>query len=173
MSSTTTKPSKAQALAQVQALIAGTEKNTPNGTFTLASTTYTAASLIQLLQGLENALTALDAAQATAKDAKSAFDAEQAKVGPVLRAYRKQLYTTYGNAAQLADYGLTPHKARTPPTAEQRAAAVQKLRATRKARGTTSKKQKAAIHGTVETPTTTGQPPAAATPAPTPPKTAV
>jgi hypothetical protein len=51
--------------------------------------------------------------------------------------------------AQLADFGLQPPKARKPLTNEQRAAAVAKLRATRAARGTTSKKQKLSVKGDV------------------------
>ena len=73
-----------------------------------------------------------------------------AKVNLVLRAYRRFLVATYGNATEtLADYGLKPPKARAPRTSEQKASAVVRLRATRKARGTTSKKQKALIHGVV------------------------
>jgi hypothetical protein len=158
------KPSKAQALAHVQALIAGTQKHTPNGSLTFGSTTYPVASLVQLLQELVAAMASLNAVQASAKDAMSAL--RDTKVGPVLRAYRRYLIATYGNATQtLADYGLESPKARTPLTSAAQATAVLKLRATRKARGTTSKKQKAAIKGTVET--TTGPAPAAppATPA--------
>jgi hypothetical protein len=74
----------------------------------------------------------------------------------ILRAYRRFLVVTYGNATQtLADYGLSPAKARAPQSSEQKAAAAAKVRATRKARGTTSKKQKAAIKGTVTAPAVT------------------
>ena len=45
--STNTSKSKAAALAHVQALIAGTQKHLPNGSFTLGNTTYTAASLVR------------------------------------------------------------------------------------------------------------------------------
>src|SRR5260370_42324395 len=65
----------------------------------------------------------------------------------------------------LADYGLKPLKARATRTSEQKAKAAAKVRATRKARGTTSKKQKASVHGMV----TTTEPSAAP---PTPPKPA-
>jgi hypothetical protein len=57
MSGTTSK-TKAAALAHVLALIAGTTKHFPNGSFTIGSTTYTAASLIQVLQGLADAMLA-------------------------------------------------------------------------------------------------------------------
>ncbi len=158
---------KAQALAQVQALIAGTTKHAPTSTFTLGGTTYTAASLIQLFQGLVNAMTTRSAAEAGAKDALAAEEAMQTQLGPILKAYQHLVLLTYANATQtLADYGLTPPKARTPPTAQQLAARAAKALATRAARGTTSRKRKLAVKGNVTgvtvTPITT---PTAAPPA--------
>ncbi|MDP9035778.1 MAG: hypothetical protein M3O50_13335, partial [Myxococcota bacterium] len=151
----------------VQALIAGTLKHTPNGSLTFGNATHASDALVQLLRELAAALEAHNAAQIGAKDAMSALRDTAARVGPVVRAYRRYLVATYGNAAQaLADYGLVPPKARAPLTSEAQATAVSRLRATRKARGTTSKKQKAAIKGTADT--TTGHAPAAT--APTPPK---
>jgi hypothetical protein len=164
--SNTQKPSKAVALARVQALIAGTQKHTPNGSLTFGNATYTSASLVQLLQGLVAAMATLNAVQTSAKDAMSALRDVQAKVGPVLRAYRRYLIATYGSAAQtLADYGLEPPKARTPLTSAAQATAVLKLRATRTARGTTSKKKKAAIKGTLDATTGHAPAPPTATPA--------
>jgi hypothetical protein len=161
----TVKPSKSSALASVRAVIAGTQKHPPNGPVTFGNATYTAASLVQMFQSLVDAMTAHDEAQAKAKDVLLVLRDATSKVGPVLRAYRRFLVATYGNATQtLADYGLKPPKAKAPLTSEQKATAVAKLRATRKARGTTSKKQKASIHGVVTAPTGNPAPP------PTPPK---
>jgi hypothetical protein len=148
--SNSTSNTKAAALAHVQALIAGTTKHFPNGTFTIGSTTYTTASLLQVLQGLANAMTARDAAQAGAKDAMAAEQAAQTQVGPILKAYKRLVLAAFANATQtLADFGLTPPKAPTPLTSEQLAAKAAKSRATRAARGTTSKKQKLAVKGDV------------------------
>jgi hypothetical protein len=150
MSSTTSKQSKANALAHVQALIAGTQKHFPNGSFTLGNTAYTTASLVQAFQGLADVLTALNAAQARAKDAVTALRTEETKVAPLERVYTSFLRATFSTAtAQLADFGLRPPKARTPIASEKRAAATAKARATRKARGTTSKKQKLVVKGDV------------------------
>jgi hypothetical protein len=161
------KPSKASASASLRALIAGTQKHTPNGSLTFGNATYAASSLVQMSQSLLDAMAAHDAAASQARDELLALRDVAAKVGPVLRAYRRFLVVTYGNATQtLADYGLTPPKAKAPLTSEKKALAVAKLRATRIARGTTSKKQKAAIKGTVTAPATTP-----ATP-PAPPKPA-
>src|SRR5580698_2920098 len=146
----TTNTPKVTLLARVQALIAGTQKHNPNGSFSLLNTAYTTATLVQLLQSLVQALTALAAAQAVAKDAVLATKAARTQVGPVMVAYQQQLRTIYGTATQtLADYGVTPSKARTPRTSAENAAAAAKAAATRKARGTQSKKEKAAVKGNV------------------------
>jgi hypothetical protein len=150
MSSTTSTKTKAAALAHVQAIIAGTTKHFPNGSFTIGGTVYTAASLIQAFQGLVSAMTARNAAQAGAKDALAAEQAAETQVSPILLAYKRLVVAAFANATQtLADFGLAPPKARTPLTTEQRAARAAKAKATRTARGTTSKKQKLAIKGHV------------------------
>jgi hypothetical protein len=137
-------------LAQVQAIIAGTTKHFPTGSFTIGNTTYTSASLVTVLQGLANAMTARNAAEAGAKDAVAAEHTAQTQVGPILAAYRRLVVAAFANATQtLADFGVTPPKARTPLTTEQKAARAAKAAATRIARGTTSKKQKLAIKGNV------------------------
>ncbi len=149
MSSSTSK-SKAATLAQVQALLAGTQKHTPNGSFTFGGATYTAAALGQLIESLVAAINAVTAAQTGAKAAVTALDGVKAKVVPVLQGYKRYLRTTYGNDPQtLADYGLQPAKAAKPRSGEQNAAAAAKAKATRIARGTASKKQKLAVKGNV------------------------
>jgi hypothetical protein len=152
MSSTTSNRirNKAAALAHVQALIAGTTKHFPDGSFTFGGATYTTASLIQVLQGLVKTMTARDAAQAGAKDAVAAEKAEQLRVGPTLLALKRYVLLAYANTSQtLADFGLTPPKARAPLSTEQRAVVAAKAKATRAARGTTSKKHKLAVKGNV------------------------
>ncbi len=178
MSTITSKQNQAIALAGVQALVAGTQKHFPNGSFTLGDVTYTTASLVQAIQALEDALTAVHAAHATVRDAVRAHRAAQANVAPLLRDYRTFLRAAFSTAATLADFGLTPVRAPRPLDSEQRATATAKLRATRLARGTTSKKQKLAIKGDVTsvlvTPVTRAGPssPTAAPAAPAPVATA-
>ena len=162
---------KAAALAHVQAIIAGTTKHIPNGSFTFGNTTYTSASLIQVFQGLVSAMQARNAAETGAKDALTAEQAAQAQTVPILRAYERLVLATFASATQtLADFGLTPPKARTPLTAQQLAARAAKAKATRVARGTTSKKQKLAVKGDVTgvvvTPVTSSTAARPASPAP-------
>jgi hypothetical protein len=172
--SPTSKVSKADALARVQDLIAGTQKHLPNNSFILGNVTYTTAALLQVLQGLENALAAVNTAQASAKDALNTARGAETSSTPIVAAYVRFLRAAYNNATStLADFGLQPPKARTPLTAEQKTAAVAKAKATRAARGTTSKKQKLAVSGNVTgvniTPITA---PAAPQPSPAPTPTA-
>ena len=180
MSTITSKQSKASALMRVQALMAGTEKHFPNGSFTLGNATYTTASLVQAFQALSDALTVLAAAHASTRDAGTAVREAGTKVIPLVRDYRNFLRATFSTAnAQRADFGLAPPKARSPLSSEKRVAAAAKMRATRAARGTTSKKQKLAVKGDVTgvlvTPITAAGPsspptaaPAVPAPAPTP-----
>jgi hypothetical protein len=146
----TVKPTKAKALAGVLALIAGTQKHFPNGTFTIGNATLTAPALIGILQGLADAMAKENDAKAAAKDALTALRAEKARANPVVQGFRDLLLAMFGNATQtLADFGLAPHKARTPLTVNEKAAAKAKRTATREARGTKGPKAKLAIKGTV------------------------
>ena len=146
----TSSNSKTNVLTRVQALIAGTQKHFPSGQFTLGNVAYTTASLVQVLQNLADALTALNAAHASVTDGVAALATQKANVDPVIRAYVAFIRGTFSNATvQLGDFGLQPHKAAPPLDTEKRAAATAKLRATRTARGTTSKKQKLAVKGDV------------------------
>jgi len=163
----TKKETKVTLALRVQGLIAGTQKHASSGPLTLEGVAYTPAELAQVLQSLSDAIAKADATKADWKDALKSMRDTQAKVGPLLQAYKSWLVATHGKApAILADYGLAPPKARTPQTADQKAAAVAKRKATRDARHTAGPKQKAKIKGTVPTPATAGSPaPAPATPA--------
>jgi hypothetical protein len=166
--STTRRPTKAQALAGVQALIAGTQKHFPNGTFTIGNAAFTTASLVGLLQSLEDAMTKQNASSAAARDALAALRERESQVGPVIQDFRTILVAQFGDASQtLADFGLAPRKAHTPLTVEQKAEVNAKREATRKARGTKGPKAKLAIKGTVTAPAATppAPAPASATPA--------
>jgi len=150
MTTTRLKPSKAAALTSVQGLISATLAHFPAATFALGSATYTTGSLVQRLQKLADAIIALNTAQAAAKDALSAARATQEDVDPVIAAYKRFVFATYFDSTPtLADFHLTPPKVPAARTVEQKAVAAAKLRATRQARGTTSRKQKLAIKGNV------------------------
>jgi hypothetical protein len=152
MSITTTTKATTQAdtLAQLQGLILGLQKQLPSGQFTLVSTVYTTPALVTALQGTVATLTALAAAHAALKVALAAWDAEEAKMGPVVLALRRTLQSMYANAPDtLLGFGVEPRKVPAPRTAAEKAASAAKAKATREARGTTSKKQKLTVSGNV------------------------
>ena len=161
--SSNVKPSRAEALAGVQALIAGTQKHFPTGQLTIGNVAYATSALVTLLQSLIDALTKRTAAVVAAKDSLTELRAVQVQVDPVIQGYRELLVAMFGQASQtLADFGLAPHKRRAPLTVEQKAAAKAKAEATRIARGTKGPKAKQAIKGDAAAP-------AAETPAPAAP----
>jgi hypothetical protein len=152
MSTTTSSKATTQAttLAQLQALISGLQKQLPSGQFTLLSTVFTTPALVTALQGSVTALMAVTTAHAALKVALAAWDADDAKMGPVTLALRRTLQSMYANAPDtLAVYGMEPHQVPAPRTAAEKAATAAKAKATRAARGTTSKKQKLTVSGNV------------------------
>jgi hypothetical protein len=180
---TTTKHNKTDKAARVGQLIAGTRKRFPNGnqTITLDGATTTVDAVTKELQGFLDDREAVVAAQATVKAKVAAENANMSAVNTLIRAFIAFLRVTLGNdPSALADFGLTPHKAPAPLTAEAKAVAAAKREATREARGTKTPKQKKGIHGTVEAklvvtpvetvPATAPAPAAATAPATTPNK---
>ena len=116
--------------------------------FTLGGTVYTAAELQQLLQSRMDAAKTTQAARATWLTDVAAEKVKTIEVASALLNLGRQLIATDGAKSQLvADFGFTP-KPRT-VKAGTVALAVVKREATRKARHTLGKKQKAGIKGVV------------------------
>jgi hypothetical protein len=145
------KRNKNGVAALAEQLAAGTQKRLSTvNTIYVEGSTYTPAQVEALLQSLAKLRDSVDAAHAAYKGTL----AEERSKGPALMAFF-DAFVSYVEAAfrgqpeALADFGLQPKKPRKPLTAEQQAAAKAKGAATRKARGTMSKKQKLAIKGKV------------------------
>jgi hypothetical protein len=152
MSSSNTKPRTSQAseIAKAQQLIVGLGKHLANASFTVASTSYTSAEVTSALEQLVTVLLGLAAARARVRVKLVALESQHPALLKVVRALVKYVKLTYGDSPEiLADFGITPDKVPTPLTVEQKVVAVFKRASTRKARGTTSKKARMAIHGTV------------------------
>lgn len=138
--------------AEVSHLIAGAKKHFPNGnqTVTLGGVSMTIDAATTELQTYVENRGAVVAAQATAKAKVSAEKAALPALNAFISAFIAYVRLSFGSQADvLADFGLAPHKARTPQTAEEKAVAVAKRDATRAARGTKSPKAKSEIHGNV------------------------
>jgi len=137
-------------IAEYKALIASLPKYCPNLSVILANQSYTTPQAVALLTSLLDSATAASAAKGTWKEAMVADDALNAQLGHIAKELRqivRLMFSTTTNA--LSDFDIPLPKVPTPLSAEARAASVAKAKATRLARGTTSKKQKAQISGNV------------------------
>ena len=153
----------------VRQLITGTKARFPNGSqkLTFGSADHTVDEVTGLLQSFVDNRTAVVAAQASAKAKVDAERAQMATLLAFIGEFVKFIRSTFGDAADaLVDFGIAPEKARTPMTTEAKAVAAAKRRATRAARGITTKKAREGITGNVTAKLVVT--PAAPAPEPTP-----
>ncbi len=137
---------------RVAQLIAGTKKHFPNGnqTITLEGASATIDDATKEMQAFVDHRTAVVTAQATARTTVLAERAAMPALIAFIDAFEAFVRLTFGPAsAVLTDFGLAPRKAPAPQTAEQKAVAAARRKATREARGTKGPKQKKGIHGNV------------------------
>ena len=147
-----TVASKSSRLTRDQNLIAGINKHLKGVTLRVAGQSLTAKQAVGLFQGQVDAISATTTAKANWQAAVKSEQTEMASTKIVAAAIRKAILIMFSqNADTLADFGLAPPKPRTPPTVSEKTARVAKARATRAARHTMGKKQKAAIKGVVPT----------------------
>ena len=167
-------------LNQYQAVASGIPKYCPNAIFTVAGQTFTAPQAVTFIASLLASVSAVATAKTGWVDARLAEEKVVTQDGAAVKAIRENIALMFSNnTTTLADFLIAPQKPRQPLSVEARAAATAKARATRIARGTESKKKKAAVSGNVTgvtiTPVTTSATPptssstAATSPAVTPP----
>jgi hypothetical protein len=172
-----TTMSKTDRTSEVMALITGMGKRFPNGSQQLAfgGTTRTVTALTLLLQSFVDLRQAVIVAQAAAKTKVAAERGQAPGLLLVIEELVAFIKVTFGNQPDvLSDFGLAPRKVPAPLTAEQKAVAAAKRKATRKARGTMGPKAKKAVKGqiTAELVVTPVTPPEPAIPAAVPATTA-
>jgi hypothetical protein len=168
-----TNISKKTASTVAAGILPGLQKHFPNASQVLGlgggTTVAQATSKLETLIGNRTAVTT---AQAAARTAVATEDSQLPALIAFLHALETFIRLNFDDSASaLADFSLEPPKARTPQTAETKAIAKVKAKATREARGTTTKKAKQAIKGNVSVAlvVTPDAAPAAATPAPAAP----
>jgi hypothetical protein len=132
---------------------AGTNKNfAANKTLAFGGYSFTATALDAAFQRNIDAHDQSDADKLTAHASLVKAEQSEQTTAPIRAAYKAWLIAFYGpSSPTLADFGIAPKKPRRALTTEQQTVKVQKLRATREARGTLGKREKAGIHGTVNT----------------------
>ena len=137
-------------VAELQALATEIPNYFPNFKFLIAGQTCTTAQVMTTVEAMLSAANAVVTARKSVSDARVAEQTAKTQYGPFITELRQFIAIAFSSApSTLAEFLITPKKARTPLTASQRAAAEAKARATRTARGTRGKKQKAAITGNV------------------------
>jgi hypothetical protein len=113
--------------------------------FTLAGRAYKRDDIVQILQSLLDAIEAVRIAEAQLKGARTVRANVAKRVQPIERALERFLRAVYGaDSAKLLTFGVKPERPRK-VTIQTKADAVEKGRATRKARGTMGKKQRLKI----------------------------
>jgi hypothetical protein len=146
---TNNKDNYATTIAADQSLIAGLTKHAATLTSLLiAGASVLTTDLVTMLQARIAAIQAAIAAHSAFTAAVAAAHAEITKTAPTVSGARQALKIAFsGQPTTLGDFGLKPPKARTPLTAEEKAEAVAKAKATRAARHTMGPKEKAKITG--------------------------
>jgi hypothetical protein len=131
-------------LSEYRALVAGIPLHCPNAIFTVAGQTFTAPQAVTFIQSVLNAVATTATTKGAWKDAIQAEEKIVAQDGTTVKEIRSNIGMMFSNAQNtLTDFEIAPRKIPAPLSAAKRAAATAKARATRLARGTTSKKQKA------------------------------
>jgi hypothetical protein len=154
MSSSTTTinvtTQKATVTAEYKALITGINQLLPGvDPFDIGSVTLSRADLLAKLQGRVDAANATKAALQAYRTAVANERASDATLKPLRAQVKVYLQGRFGKTStQLQSFGFTPNRVPV-RTVKAKAAGVAKSAATREARHTMGKKQKAAIHGTV------------------------
>jgi len=136
--------------AEYQALQVGMPKYCSSLVVTIAGQTYTVTQLVALIASLLNASLAIAPAKGAWLAAVAANRAAKEANSEIVKEAREVVGLMFKNDPQtLADLAITPRKSPRPLTAEARAAANAKTKATRIARGTAGKKQKSLVSGNV------------------------
>ena len=163
------KNNHATQMAADQAMVDGFTKHAATLlTLLVGGNTVKTSDLITVLQARIVAIKGAIAAKAAAMAAVAAMRDELAKSAVLVSGARQALKVAFaGQADQLGDFGLKPPKVRTPLTAEQKAAATAKARATRAANHPNAGKKGKVATAAAAPAAPAGEPPApAASPAP-------
>jgi hypothetical protein len=147
MSTYTTKTSQT---SQLQQILSGLNQYFPSATITLGGTGYTLTGLTQLIQPALDAITASAQAKAAYSTQVQVERNAVAKISPILRLLKNFVVAYFGDArdasSKLGAFGYSPRKS-SKKTLVTKVEAMDKTLATREARHTLGKKQKAKIKG--------------------------
>jgi hypothetical protein len=148
--STHRKKSKNHEIAKLEALIRGVRKHLSHKPIVICSVEYTAEQIIAVFQHEIDNLRASSAARtAWLQSVKHQLAGFEATTRPMIEAVHHTAAAEFGlTSDEYREFGFQPPR---PPqrTPESKVIAADKLRATRKARGTKGKRQRKALKGSV------------------------
>ena len=134
-----------------ESVIAALAKLAPDASLPVAGKLVPSKDLQAHLQAHVDTLNAVKDARAKFSQLVARERTQRPEVGPELAGIRNHAAALYGELSpEFASFGFTPRKA-PQRTVESKAGAAAKLRATRVARHTMGKRQRAAIHGAAPT----------------------
>ncbi len=145
-----------------QKMIRGIRKHLAGMTFIVRGKRYTEQQVLAVFQGRIAKSKAVEPAWAAWRGAVKADRDERRASAAFVKAFRGLLYSMFERVDTLGDFGL-PERKVPKKTVAVKLQAIGKSKATREARGTMGKKEKAKIHGVV--PAAPTEPPAKASPA--------
>jgi hypothetical protein len=144
MNRTTTRAHDGQIIAGIRAHLGDVP------TLRLAGQTYTLAELTKFFENRIEATLAVAALRTQWIAASAKYEALDGQASKIARSLRDYLVNEHGEGASLlADFGFVPPRKAPPRTPEENVSRAAKAAATRAARRTMGKKQKAAIKGAV------------------------
>jgi hypothetical protein len=149
--STNSHTNRMQQQTADEKLRAGLTKHAPNlASFIVAGATIKTADIVTVLQNRENTAKAVDSARATWRAAVAADRNERKQSSALVSGVKQTLHVMFaGSVDTLAEFGLTPRKPRV-VSPDVKVAAAAKAKATRAARHTQGKVQKAQVKGTLD-----------------------
>jgi hypothetical protein len=170
MGTNTPKSNRSAGTAAEQKLVDGLNKHAATiPSIVIAGASMTTKDIVATLQSRIDSANAALSTRATWQTAVQADQTERDKTKTFVSGLKQALLVAFaGQIDTLADFGLTGRKARV-VSPEEKVAAAAKAKATRAARHTMGKVQKAAIKGTVAPTAPATAAPSAPTPIPTPP----
>ena len=138
-------------MSRDRSLIAGIEKHfAVSERVLLEARRHSPAELVEILNERIALSEAVVAAKAAWEEAIRRERENAAKTARLVSALRKSLHLMFGNdLPSLNDFGISPHKERRALSGEEKLIVAAKIRATRAARHTMGKRQKAAITGAI------------------------
>ncbi|HEY4014171.1 MAG TPA: hypothetical protein VGM06_12590 [Polyangiaceae bacterium] len=169
MGTNTPKNNRRDLVSADQALADGLGKHASAITsIVIGGVSQTTADIVAVLQARIDSANAAQTTWATWRNAVAADRAERTKTQAYVSGVKQALLVAFtGQVDALADFGMTPRKPRV-VTPEEKVTAAAKAKATRAARHTMGKKQKAAIKGALPPTDATPEAPASPSPAPAP-----